>query len=173
MGGTSFDIGLVTADGAKFYNFNPIIDRWLVSTPMTYLHTLGAGGGSIARYDRMWNAIEVGPSSAGSIRPARYGRGGRLPTVTDANLVLGYLDEANYAGGSIKLSKRRAERAIERVHRRPHGLSVIEAAKAIRRKVDANMAAAIFKEVAIKGYNPKNFRILSYGGGGPLHACGY
>jgi len=174
MGGTSFDIGLVTADGAKFYDFNPIIDRFLVSTPMTYLHTLGAGGGSIARFDRLWNAIEVGPESAGSDPgPACYGRGGRQPTTTDANLVLGYLDENNYAGGSIKLSRRRAERAIEEYICKPTGLDLISAAKAIRRKVDANMAAAIFKEVAVKGYNPKSFRMLSYGGGGPLHACGY
>jgi len=174
MGGTSFDIGLVTADGVKFYDFNPVIDRWLVSTPMTYLHTLGAGGGSIARYDRMWDAIEVGPESAGSDPgPACYGRGGRLPTTTDANLVLGYLDPDNYAGGTIKLNRRRAERAIEEHICKPTGLSLIDAAKAIKRKVDANMAAAIFKEVAVKGYNPKNFVILSYGGGGPIHACGY
>ncbi len=174
MGGTSFDIGLVTADGVKFYDFNPVIDRWLVSTPMTYLHTLGAGGGSIARYDRMWNAIEVGPQSAGSDPgPACYGRGGKLPTTTDANLVLGYLDEKNYAGGSIELSRRRAERAIEEYICKPSGLSLIDAAKAIKRKVDANMAAAIFKEVAVKGYNPKNFVLLAYGGGGPMHACGF
>jgi N-methylhydantoinase A len=174
MGGTSFDIGLVTSDGVKFYDFNPIIDRWLVSTPMTYLHTLGAGGGSIARYDRMWNAIEVGPASAGSDPgPACYGRGGRLPTTTDANLVLGYIDPDNYAGGSIKLNLRRAQRAISEHIGKPTGLSLVEAAKAIKRKVDTNMAAAIFKEVAVKGYNPKNFVALSYGGGGPLHACGY
>ncbi len=174
MGGTSFDIGLVTSDGVKFYDFNPVIDRWLVSTPMTYLHTLGAGGGSIARFDRLWGAVEVGPQSAGSDPgPACYGRGGKLPTTTDANLVLGYLDEKNYAGGSIKLSKRRAERSI-RDHICEHtGLSVEEAALAIRRKVDANMADAIFKEVAVKGYDPRNFTLLSYGGGGPLHACGY
>jgi N-methylhydantoinase A len=174
MGGTSFDIGLVTSDGVKFYDFNPIIDRFLVSTPMTYLHTLGAGGGSIARYDRLWDAIEVGPESAGSDPgPACYGRGGRLPTTTDANLVLGYLDADNYAGGTIQLHPRRAERAIEEHICKPTGLSLIEAAKAIKRKVDSNMAAAIFKEVAVKGYNPKNFVALSYGGGGPLHACGY
>ncbi|MBI2800354.1 MAG: hydantoinase/oxoprolinase family protein [Gammaproteobacteria bacterium] len=174
MGGTSFDIGLVTADGVKFYDFNPVIDRWLVSTPMTYLHTLGAGGGSIARYDRLWEAIEVGPDSAGSDPgPACYGRGGKLPTTTDANLVLGYLDQDNYAGGTIKISKRRAERAIEEYICKPSGMSLIEAAKAIKRKVDSNMAAAIFKEVAVKGYNPKRFIILSYGGGGPIHACGY
>jgi N-methylhydantoinase A len=174
MGGTSFDIGLVTADGVKFYDFNPILHRWLVSTPMTYLHTLGAGGGSIARYDRIWNAVEVGPESAGSDPgPACYGRGGTKPTTTDANLVLGYLDEENYAGGSIKLSRRRAERAIQEHICKPTGMDLIEAAKAIKRKVDANMASAIFKEVAVKGYNPKNFVLLSYGGGGPLHACGY
>ena len=174
MGGTSFDIGLVTSDGVKFYDFNPVIDRWLVSTPMTYLHTLGAGGGSIARYDRMWGAIAVGPESAGSDPgPACYGRGGTQATTTDANLVLGYLDEHNYAGGTIKLSMRRAVRAIEEHICRPTGLSLINAAKAIKRKVDANMASAIFKEVAVKGYNPKDFVLLSYGGGGPMHACGF
>ncbi|TDJ64432.1 MAG: hydantoinase/oxoprolinase family protein [Proteobacteria bacterium] len=174
MGGTSFDIGLVTADGVKFYDFNPVIDRWLISTPMTYLHTLGAGGGSIARYDRLWEAVEVGPESAGSDPgPACYGRGGKQPTTTDANLVLGYLDPENYAGGTIKVSKRRAERAIDEYIAKPTGLSLIDAAKAIKRKVDANMASAIFKEVAVKGYNPKDFVILSYGGGGPIHACGY
>ncbi|MSR14206.1 MAG: hydantoinase/oxoprolinase family protein [Gammaproteobacteria bacterium] len=174
MGGTSFDIGLVTADGVKFYDFNPVIDRWLVSTPMTYLHTLGAGGGSIARYDRLWDAVEVGPDSAGSDPgPACYGRGGKFPTTTDANLVLGYLDQDNYAGGTIKINKRRAERAIEEYIAKPSGMSLIDAAKAVKRKVDANMAAAIFKEVAVKGYNPKRFIILSYGGGGPIHACGY
>lgn len=174
MGGTSFDIGLATEDGVKFYDFNPVIDRYLVSTPMTYLHTLGAGGGSIARYDRIWDAVEVGPQSAGSDPgPACYGRGGREPTTTDANLVLGYLDPDNYAGGSIKIDKRRAERAITEKISKPTGLGLIEAAKAIKRKVDANMANAIFKEVAVKGYNPKDFVILSYGGGGPIHACGY
>ncbi|MGH8597773.1 MAG: hydantoinase/oxoprolinase family protein, partial [Gammaproteobacteria bacterium] len=130
--------------------------------------------GSIARYDRLWDAVEVGPDSAGSDPgPACYGRGGKLPTTTDANLVLGYLDQDNYAGGTIKINKRRAERAIEEYLGKPSGMSLIDAAKAIKRKVDANMAAAIFKEVAVKGYNPKRFVLLSYGGGGPIHACGY
>ncbi len=174
MGGTSFDIGLVTGEGIKFYDFNPVIERWMVSTPMTYLHTVGAGGGSIARYDRMWEAVEIGPQSAGSDPgPACYGRGGTEPTVTDANLVLGYLDADNYAGGTIKLSLRRAERAITEQICKPTGLTLLEAALAIRRKVDANMADAIFKEVAVKGYDPRRFTLLAYGGGGPLHCCGY
>lgn len=174
MGGTSFDIGLVTQSGVKFYDFNPVIERWLVSIPMTYLHTLGAGGGSIARYDRLWDAIEVGPRSAGSDPgPACYGRGGEHATVTDANLVLGYLDADNYAGGTIKLNRRRAERSIRDQICRHTGMDIVEAALAIRRKVDANMAAAIFKEVAVKGYDPRKFALLAYGGGGPLHVCGY
>ena len=174
MGGTSFDIGLVTGQGVKFYEFNPVIDRWLVSAPMTYLHTLGAGGGSIARYDRLWDAIEVGPESAGSDPgPACYGRGGTTPTVTDANLVLGYLDPDNYAGGTIKLNRRRAERALREHVCAPTSMSMVEGAMAIRRKVDATMANAIFKEVAVKGYDPRRFTLLAYGGGGPLHACGY
>lgn len=174
MGGTSFDIGIVTGDGVKFYDFNPIIDRFLVSTPMVYLRTLGAGGGSIARLDQLWNAIEVGPESAGSDPgPACYNRGGREPTTTDANLLLGYLDAENYAGGSIPLSVRRAERAMQDRICKPTGMSLVEAALAIRRKVDANMADAIFKEVAVKGYDPRDFSVLSYGGGGPLHACGF
>jgi N-methylhydantoinase A len=127
-----------------------------------------------SRYDRLWEAVEVGPDSAGS-EPgsACYGRGGKFPTTTDANLVLGYLDPDNYAGGTIKVNKRRAERAIEEHIDKPTGLSMLDAAKAIKRKVDANMASAIFKEVAVKGYNPKDFVILSYRGGGPIHACGY
>ncbi|MEM1139349.1 MAG: hydantoinase/oxoprolinase family protein, partial [Pseudomonadota bacterium] len=174
MGGTSFDIGIVTGDGVKFYDFNPVIDRFLVATPMVYLHTLGAGGGSIARIDEVWGSVAVGPESAGSDPgPACYGRGGKEPTTTDANLVLGYLDAENYAGGSIKLNRRRAERSIQSAICEPTGMTVTEAALAIRRKVDANMADAIFKEVAVKGYDPRDFSVLSYGGGGPLHACGF
>ena len=90
MGGTSFDIGLVAADGTKHYDFMPVIDRWLVTVPMVHLVTLGAGGGSVARYDGLHDSIAVGPESAGSSPgPACYDRGGLRPTVTDADLVLG------------------------------------------------------------------------------------
>jgi N-methylhydantoinase A len=158
----------------KFYDFNPVIDRWLVSTPMTYLHTLGAGGGSIARYDRLWNAVEVGPESAGSDPgPACYARGGKLPTTTDANLVLGYLDEEQLRGRHHQAQPQTRRARHRRIRGQARGAVLIDAAKAIKRKVDANMASAIFKEVAVKGYNPKHFVILSYGGGGPIHACGY
>jgi N-methylhydantoinase A len=174
MGGTSFDIGIIERDGTWIYDFHPVVDRWLVSTPMVYLKTLGAGGGSIARYDRLWRTVEVGPDSAGSDPgPAAYGRGGSQPTVSDADLVLGYLNPEYYAGGTIPLDLSLAELAIEEHIGEPLGISVLEAAKLIKRKVDANMADAIFKEVSTRGFDPKNLKLLSYGGGGPVHCCGF
>ena len=120
MGGTSFDIGIVVQGDLKYYDFNPVIDRWLVSVPMVHLRALGAGGGSIARYDRMYKTVEIGPKSAGSDPgPAAYDRGGQFPTVTDADLLLGYLDPRNYANGHILLNPRRARQALTRHrHRR-------------------------------------------------------
>ena len=173
MGGTSYDIGIVVEGGVKHYDFNPVIDRWLVSVPMVHLVTLGAGGGSIAAYDRMYNTVKCGPQSAGSDPgPACYDRGGMNPTVTDADLVLGYLDAKNYAGGSIPLNTRRAVAAIEDTLCDDLDCSVIEAALAIREKVDDNMANGLFTELRARGYDPKAFTMLAYGGNGPLHCCG-
>jgi N-methylhydantoinase A len=173
MGGTSFDIGLVVEGGVKHYDFNPVIERWMVSVPMIHLVTLGAGGGSICRYDRMYNTVQVGPASAGSNPgPACYDRGGLKPTVADADLVLGYLDPANYAGGAIKLKAARAKQAIEDEICEPLDVSVTEAALMIKRKVDANMANGIATELRARGYDPSNFTLLAYGGNGPLHGCG-
>ncbi len=173
MGGTSYDIGIVVEGGIKHYDFNPVIDRWLVSVPMVHLVTLGAGGGSIASYDRMYNTVKCGPESAGSDPgPACYDRGGMNPTVTDADLLLGYLDPANYAGGSIPLNPRRAKAAIEDALCDDLDCDVIEAALLIREKVDDNMANGLFTELRARGYDPKEFTMLAYGGNGPLHCCG-
>lgn len=173
MGGTSYDIGIVVDGGVKHYDFNPVIDRWLVSVPMVHLVTLGAGGGSIASYDRMYKTVKCGPESAGSDPgPACYDRGGMRPTVTDADLVLGYLDPANYAGGSIPLNPRRAKAAIEDALCDELDCSVVEAALLIREKVDDNMANGLFTELRARGYDPKDFTMLAYGGNGPLHCCG-
>lgn len=173
MGGTSYDIGIVVDGGIKHYDFNPVIDRWLVSVPMVHLVTLGAGGGSIAGYDRMYETVKCGPQSAGSDPgPACYDRGGMNPTVTDADLLLGYLDPNNYAGGSIPLSLRRASGAIEDALCEELDCSVIEAALLIRAKVDDNMANGLFTELRARGYDPKDFTMLAYGGNGPLHCCG-
>jgi N-methylhydantoinase A len=173
MGGTSCDIGVVVGGGIRFYDFNPIIDRWLVSVPMLHLGVIGAGGGSIARYDQTLNHIEVGPQSAGSEPgPACFDRGGLDPTVTDADLILGYLDPGYYAEGHINLNKKRSEFAIEEAICDEMDLTIEEAALQIKKKVDSNMAHAIFKELGVKGYDPKNFTLLAYGGNGPLHCCG-
>lgn len=173
MGGTSYDIGIVVEGGIKHYDFNPVIDRWLVSVPMVHLVTLGAGGGSIATYDRMYNTVKCGPQSAGSDPgPACYDRGGMSATVTDADLLLGYLDPKNYAGGSIPLNPRRAAAAIEDTLCDDLDCSVIEAALMIREKVDDNMANGLFTELRARGYDPKAFTMLAYGGNGPLHCCG-
>ena len=173
MGGTSFDIGIVVEDGVKYYDFNPVIDRWLVSIPMVHLKTLGAGGGSIAAYDRMFRTVRIGPESAGSDPgPACYDRGGLRPTVTDADLLLGYLDPANYANGTIPLNSRRARRAIEDSLVDDLGLDAIAVAKLIKATADANMANGISTELRTRGYDPAAFTMLAYGGNGPLHACG-
>jgi len=173
MGGTSFDIGIVVDDGLKYYDFNPIIDRWLVSIPMVHLKTLGAGGGSIASFDRMFQTVKIGPESAGSDPgPACYNQGGMQPTVTDADLMLGYLDPENYADGTIPLTPRRADRAIRDALAKKIDLAPIELAKLVKRTVDQNMANGITTELRTRGYDPAEFTLLAYGGNGPLHACG-
>ena len=173
MGGTSFDIGLVPEGGVKHYDFLPTIDRWLVSVPMVHLDTLGAGGGSIAAYDRIHKGIKIGPESAGSNPgPACYDRGGLRPTVTDADLLLGYLDPDNYANGFISLNPKRSAFAIEDTLCDELDMEVLEVAKEIKRGVDEQMAIGIGKELRVRGYLPEDFTMLAYGGNGPLHACG-
>jgi N-methylhydantoinase A len=173
MGGTSFDIGLVVDGGIKFYDFNPVIERWMVSVPMVHLVTLGAGGGSIASYDPMYKSVRIGPQSAGSDPgPACYDRGGLQPTVTDADLLLGYLIPDNYAGGHISLNPRRSRMAFNDALVESLGLDLIDTCKLVKSTVDANMANGIANELRTRGYEPQDFTILAYGGNGPLHACG-
>jgi N-methylhydantoinase A len=151
----------------------PVIDRWLVSVPMIHLVTLGAGGGSIAGYDRLHQSVSVGPRSAGSDPgPACYDRGGLLPTVTDADLLLGYLTPERYAGGQIKLNRARAEFAVEEEFGDYLDLEPVEVARLIRAEVDEQMANGMAKELRIRGYLPEEFTMLAYGGNGPLHCCG-
>ncbi|HZM57550.1 MAG TPA: hydantoinase/oxoprolinase family protein, partial [Acidimicrobiales bacterium] len=173
MGGTSFDIGLVPEGGVRHYDFQPTIGRWLAAVPMIHLNTLGAGGGSIASYDRIHHTVQVGPASAGSDPgPACYDRGGLRPTVTDADLILGYFDPDNYADGHIKLNKKRAEFAIEEDICDGLDVDVVEAAKIIKTSVDEQMAVGIEKELRSRGGIIEDYTMVAYGGNGPLHACG-
>ncbi len=173
MGGTSFDIGLVVEGGIKFYDFNPVIDRWLVNIPMVHLVTLGAGGGSIAQFDRLRQTVSVGPKSAGSDPgPACYDKGGREATVTDADLLLGYLRADDYAGGRITLNTKRADSVMRRTLGEALGIDTIAAAKLVKQRVDNDMANGIATELRARGYEPSQFTMLAYGGNGALHACG-
>ncbi len=174
VGGTSFDIGLVVSADVRNYEFNPIIDRWMVGIAMIKSLSIGAGGGSIAWLNQnLGNRLEVGPHSAGSYPgPACYNQGGTEPTVTDADLVLGYLNPDYYFGGRMKLNKDAAERAIRKIAK-PLGMNMVEAAAMMRRIVDENMSSAIRKEVVLRGYRPEEFVLFAFGGGGPTHSAGF
>lgn len=175
VGGTSFDVGLVVEQNVRNYEFRPILDRWMVGITMLQTISIGAGGGSIAWLNEMLgNRLEVGPQSAGSYPgPVCYDQGGEDPTVTDADLVLGYLDPDFYFGGRMLLNKAKAQEAIKTRIADPLGVSVQDAALLIRKIVDNNMGAAIRKEINLRGYDPKDFVLFAFGGGGPTHVAGY
>jgi N-methylhydantoinase A len=175
MGGTSFDIGVITDGRLQTYDFIPVIDRWRTNIPAIEVKSIGAGGGSIAWVNAlMGNALEVGPQSAGSMPgPACYDQGGSDPTVTDADLVLGYLNPENYLGGKMLLDADLSTEAIREKVAVPLGIDVVEAAIRIRRVVDARMGQEVFNEVALKGHDPRSFVLFACGGAGATHACGF
>ncbi len=175
MGGTSFDIGMVAEGSPRFYQFMPVIDRWLVDATIIDTHSIGAGGGSIARVNELIaNRLEVGPESAGSMPgPAAYNQGGTEPTVTDADVVLGYINPDYFHGGAIRLDRERAEAAVGERIAKPLGMTVEDAAYMMRRIVDGNMGQAIWRETVLKGFDPREFILFAFGGAGPTHCCGY
>ena len=175
MGGTSFDIGVVTGGRLQTYDFIPVIDRWRTNIPAIEVKSIGAGGGSIAWVNTlMGNALELGPQSAGSMPgPACYDQGGTEPTVTDADLVLGYLNPENYLGGKMLLDVDLSTEAIKEKVADPLGIDVVEAALRIRKLVDAKMGQEVFNEVALKGHDPRDFVLYACGGAGATHACGF
>jgi len=132
---------------------------------------IGAGGGSIARRTQV-GTLQVGPESSSAVPgPACYGQGGTEPTVSDADLVLGYLDAGHFLGGRMKLDKAAAEAAIGRALAAPLGISVEEAAFGIHAIVNENMASAAKAYVSEKGENPRSCALVAFGGAGPVHAC--
>lgn len=174
MGGTSFDIGVITGGRLRTYDFIPVIDRWRTNIPAIEVKSIGAGGGSVAWVNKlMGNALQVGPQSAGSMPgPACYDQGGEEPTVTDADLVLGYLNPEHYLGGKMLLDPDLSAKAIRKIAE-PLGIDIVEAALRIRRIVDARMGQEVFNEVALKGHDPRDFVLFACGGAGPTHACGF
>ncbi|HEX5328155.1 MAG TPA: hydantoinase/oxoprolinase family protein [Acetobacteraceae bacterium] len=169
IGGTSSDIALI-AGGAPLIVAEGRIGRWPVRVPMVGVHAIGAGGGSIARVDAA-GGIRVGPQSAGADPgPACYGKGGAEATVTDASLVLGYLDPEYFAGGAIRLDPQAARRVIAQRIADPLGLSLEAAAIGIHRVINAGMAEGIRLVSIQQGYDPRRFALVALGGAGPVHA---
>ena len=175
MGGTSFDLGLVVDGSTRTYDYRPVIDHWAVHATMLETKSIGAGGGSIAWINELLGKrLEVGPQSAGSMPgPVAYDQGGTEPTVTDADVVLGFMNPDTFHGGRKRLNRRRARNAIRDRIADPLGIEVEEAAALIRRIVDAKMGDTIYKETALRGYDPRDFVLFAFGGGGALHACGF
>jgi N-methylhydantoinase A/acetophenone carboxylase len=171
VGGTSFDVALVVESSVRNYTFRPVIDKWMVNVTMMQTLSVGAGGGSIAGVDQ--GRLTVGPRSAGSMPgPVCYDLGGTEPTVTDADVVLGYINPDTYYGGRMPLNKAKAEKAIRDKVAQPLGIETVEAAALIRRVVDENMAGAIKREVHMRGYHPEDFVLFAFGGAGPTHMSG-
>jgi len=170
MGGTSFDVCLINNKQPAITTEGDI-GGYRVALPTLYIETIGAGGGSIASVDAE-DMLQVGPQSAGADPgPACYGKGGTEPTVTDVDLILGYLDPDYFHGGVMKLDKVAAARAIEEKVAKKLGISVNETAAGIYRMININMALGVGLVSVAKGHNPRDFALVVAGGAGPIHAA--
>ena len=168
MGGTTMDVCLI-ADGVPETAGQRKLGDYPARLPMIAVESIGAGGGSIARVEPT-GALKVGPRSAGAMPgPACYGQGGAEPTVSDANLLLGYLNAERIYGGSIRLDPARAESVIRPLAAR-FGFSLIEAAHGVVEVANANMLRALRLVSVQRGYDLRDFALIAYGGAGPLHA---
>ncbi len=168
MGGTSYDVSLIK-DGAYEMTTEGEVARYRVALPMIDIHTIGAGGGSIAHLDE-GNMLKVGPQSAGADPgPACYGKGGTQPATTDANVVLGYINPDFYLGGELSINKESAVESIRSEIAGPLGLDLTEAAYGIYRLVNTNMADATKVVSVEKGHDPRDFALVAAGGAGALH----
>ncbi len=167
MGGTSFDVSLVV-DGKPDVASETTFEGFPLLMSVVNIHTIGAGGGSLAYSEA--GGLRVGPQSAGADPgPASYGRGGDRPTVTDANLVLGRVDPAAFAGGRMTLDGDAAEQAVGTLAAEL-GLGVVELAEGICDVINAKMAQAIRTLTVEKGIEPRDFALVAFGGAGPMHA---
>ena len=169
MGGTSFDVSIIEG-GKPAYSFISNTDQYEYFLPKVDLQAIGAGGGSLVQAHPETRTLTVGPASAGAFPgPVCYGRGGTVPSVTDAQLVLGYLDPENFAEGRLKLDHQAATQAIAKLGAQL-GMDPIECAAGICRIVELNMADIIRKVTVEKGYDPRDFVLYAFGGAGPAHA---
>ena len=169
MGGTSYDVCLIRGGQPEIKSGWNWHHRYLVGLPMVDVQSIGAGGGSIASV--IAGSLQVGPQSAGAEPgPICYDRGGAAPTVTDANLLLGYLNADDFCGGSMRLKTDGLREALADQIGKPLRLSAVEAAHGVFRLVNANMANAIRRISAQRGVDPRALTMVVYGGNGPVHA---
>ncbi len=169
IGGTSSDISLIR-EGRVVETSRNLIGSWEIGSPMLDINSIGAGGGTIARVDE-GGALKVGPQSAGADPgPVCYGRGGTEVTVTDANLVLGYINPDYFLGGKQKLSKEKAEAALRTKIAEPLGVDLLDAADGVIRVVNTHMEQGIKSISTERGYDLRDFVLIAFGGAGPVHA---
>jgi N-methylhydantoinase A len=169
MGGTSTDVALCQ-NGQPTIGRETTIGQFRIKVPSVNVHTVGAGGGSIAHVPQLTKALRVGPQSAGAEPgPAAYGKGGEEPTVTDANVVLGHLPPS-LLGGEMALDVEAARAAVQRIADAMGLESAAEAAEGIVAIVNENMAGALRLVSVQRGHDPRDFALVAYGGAGPLHA---
>ncbi len=172
VGGTSFDVGMII-DGKPVLAEDPVFDQYHVTYPMIDVVSIGAGGGSIAWIEEATGLLKVGPKSAGAIPgPVCYQKGGTLPTVTDANLVLGRMNPKYFLGGKYELDAVGARNSIAPLAEKL-GISIEETAMGIVEIADSHMGDLVRKMTVQRGYDPRSFALYAFGGAGPLHVCGY
>ena len=173
MGGTTFKVSVIH-EGQIEKDYHPVIQRHRILSTKIWVESIGAGGGSIAWIDPETGILKVGPQGAGaSPGPVCYQVGGSEPTVSDADLVLGYLNENYFLGGKIRLNKEAAERGIAEKIAAPLGMSTIEAAGGIYRIANAHMSDLIRRATVERGHDPRKFVLFAFGGAGPVHASRY
>jgi N-methylhydantoinase A len=172
----TFDMGGTSCDVAQIHEGNPVITTQgkinlrPIALPMLDIHTVSAGGGTIARIDAV-GGLQVGPDSAGADPgPVCYDRGGENITVTDANMVCGVLDPNHFLGGRMKLDKEKAQRVLDEKLAKPLQLDLLEAADGVLKIIDAKMEEAIKAVSSARGYDIRDFTLVAFGGGGPMHA---
>jgi N-methylhydantoinase A len=168
LGGTSFDVGVIY-EGRPVVSYRSIVHQYEYFLPKVDVQTLGTGGGSKVWIDKTTKSLRVGPESAGADPgPVCYGRGGTVPTTTDADLVLGYLDPENFAGGTMQLDRDASARALQGIADEL-GMDLLELASGVAQIAEFQMADLIRKVTVQKGLDPREFVVFAFGGAGPVH----
>lgn len=168
LGGTSFDVGVIY-EGRPVVSYRSIVHQYEYFLPKVDVQTLGTGGGSKVWIDKTTKSLRVGPQSAGADPgPVCYGRGGTTPTTTDADLVLGYLDPHNFAGGTMQLDRDAATQSLQLIADELD-MNVLELASGVAQIAEFQMADLIRKVTVQKGLDPREFVVFAFGGAGPVH----